>query len=115
LKTAACAFMLAGPGGTEMDTTYAERGITTPRGAYWWLVFFVVLGVNACALTAVRHQFLSALIGGTWVLGVAIGTLRALRIIVRLDPRQEAARLAFQLAIAQPIVGIVPVVLLLLP
>jgi len=98
-----------------MDTTYAELGITTPRGAYWSLVFFVVLGVNACVFAAVRHEYLSALIGGTWVLGVALGTLRALRIIVRLDAREEAARLAFQLTVGQPIVGIVPVVLLLLP
>ena len=35
--------------------------------------------------------------------------------IVRLDAREEAARLAFQLALVQPIMGIMPVVLLLLP
>jgi hypothetical protein len=98
-----------------MDTTYAELGITTPRGAYWSLIFFVVVGLNACVFAAARHEYLPAAIGGTWVLGVALGTLRALRIIVRLDAREEATRLAFQLILGQPIVGIVPVVLLLLP
>lgn len=98
-----------------METTYAEVGITTPRGAYWFLVLFVVLGMNVSLLTAVRHDYLRAMTGAVWVLGVTVGTVRALRIIVRLDARDEAARLAFQLAVAQPIVGIMPVVLLLLP
>jgi hypothetical protein len=51
-----------------------------------------------------------------WVLSVAIGTIRALRILSTIAPTTDrATRLAFELAVVLPIAGITPVVLLLLP
>jgi hypothetical protein len=98
-------------------TTYSDMGITTPRGAYWLLVFVFVLGVNAALLYAVRtHEYVRAAFIVGWMIAVAIGTVRALRMVIALGtPRHPATMLAFQLAAMQPVLGIMPLVLILLP
>jgi hypothetical protein len=54
-------------------------------------------------------------LAGVWVIGVAIGSCQTLRKLTELDPNDKATQLAFQLATTQPILGIVPVILLMLP
>ena len=96
-------------------TTYSDVGITSPRDAYWLLGVMFVLGISVVVLYAVRtHEYVRAASAAGWMIAVAVGTIRALQQVVAL-PRDRAARLAFQLAAVQPILGITPVALLLLP
>jgi hypothetical protein len=101
----------------DATTTYSDMGITTPRGAYWLLVVVFLLGVNVAALYGVRtHEYVRAAFVVGWMIAVAIGTVRGLRMVIALgSPRNPATMLAFQLAMLQPIIGIMPLVLILLP
>ena len=99
-----------------MQREYATTGITTLKGVWMLLSVFVVLGVNVVVFYAVRtHDWMQAGMWGIWVIGVAIGNCRTLRALTALDPNDKATQLAFQLATIQPILGIVPVLLLMLP
>jgi len=95
--------------------TYKDVGITRPRDAYWMLGVMFVLGISVVVLYAVRtHEYVRAAFAAGWMIAVAVGTIRALQQVVTL-PRDRAATLAFQLAAMQPILGITPLTLLLLP
>ena len=99
-----------------MQRAYAATGITTVRGVWILLAVFVFVGLNVVILYAVRtHAYVTASVAGLWVVGVAIGSCQTLRKLTGLDPNDKATQLAFQLATIQPILGIVPVILLMLP
>ena len=99
-----------------MERAYAATGITTVRGVWILLSVFVFVGLNVVILYAVRtHAYMTAGSAGIWVVGVAIGSCQTLRKLTTLDPSERATQLAFQLAMVQPICGIVPVILLMLP
>lgn len=99
-----------------MQRAYAATGITTLRGVWILLAVFVFLGLNVVILYAVRtHAYVPAGLAGAWVVAVAIGSCQTLRKLTELDPNEKATQLAFQLATIQPILGIVPVILLMLP
>ena len=99
-----------------MQRAYATTGITTLRGVWILLAVFVFVGLNVVILYAVRtHAYVPASLAGVWVVGVAIGSCQTLRKLTVLDPNEKATQLAFQLATTQPILGIVPVILLMLP
>jgi hypothetical protein len=112
--------VLLGVGGKEliMERTYTDTGmgITTIREAWILLTVQVVLGMNVAAFHVARtHDYWTAAIAVIWTVGVAIATIRTLRELAGLDPGEPATRIAFRLAALQPIVGISPVILLLLP
>ena len=99
-----------------MQRAYAATGITTLRGVWILLSVFVFVGLNVVILYAVRtHAYVTAGVAGLWVVSVAIGSCQTLRKLTTLDPNERATQLAFQLATVQPICGIVPVILLMLP
>jgi len=99
-----------------MQRAYATTGITTLRGVWILLSVFVFLGLNVVVLYAVRtHAYVPASLAGFWVICVAVGSCQTLRTLTTLDPNERATQLAFQLATLQPICGIVPVILLMLP
>jgi len=99
-----------------MQRAYAATGITTVRGVWILLAVFVFVGLNVVSLYAVRtHAYVTASVAGLWVISVAIGSCQTLRKLTTLDPNERATQLAFQLATVQPICGIVPVILLMLP
>lgn len=99
-----------------MQRAYATTGITTLRGVWILLAVFVLVGLNVVILYAVRtHAYVPAGLAAVWVIGVAIGNCLTLRKLTALDPNEKATQLAFQLATTQPILGIVPVILLMLP
>ena len=99
-----------------MQREYAATGITTLWGVWMLLVVFVFLGLNVVILFAVRtHAYYQAGAAFVWILCVAIGSSQTLRKLTVLDPTDKATQLAFQLATIQPILGIVPVILLMLP
>ena len=99
-----------------MQRAYATTGITTLRGVWILLSVFVFLGLNVVVLYAVRtHAYVPASLAGFWVICVAVGSSQTLRTLTTLDPNERATQLAFQLATLQPICGIVPVILLMLP
>ncbi len=80
------------------------------------LMLLVVVGLNVVIFYAVRtHAYVPAGLAGFWIVGVTIGNSRYLRELALLDPSEKATRVAFQLATVQPILGIIPVILLLLP
>lgn len=95
---------------------YATTGITTVWGVWMLLAVFVFLGLNVVVFYAARtHAYVQAATMLVWIIGVAVGSCRALRQLSVLDPDDKATQLAFQLATIQPILGIVPVILLMLP
>jgi hypothetical protein len=99
-----------------MERTYANMGITTIRGVWVLLMLLVVVGLNVVGFYAARtHAYVPAGLAGFWIICVAIGNIRTLRELALLDPGERATQVAFQLATVQPILGIIPVVLLLLP
>ena len=106
---------------TAATGIYSEAGIRTKEGAYWLLAALLVAALNAIVLYVVRTNgphLGRTLVVLVWVLAVAFGTLRALGRLAALEtgePPDEARKLAFQLALIQPILGLTPVILLLLP
>jgi hypothetical protein len=96
-------------------TTYSDSGITTAREAHFLLGVMFVVGISVAVLYAVRtDEYVRAASVAVWMIAVAVGTVRALREVVALPP-DRATKLAFQLAAMQPILGIVPLMLFLLP
>jgi cytochrome c biogenesis protein ResB len=95
--------------------TYADFGIRTINGAYWLLVFMAVLAINTVVVYAVRtHEVYRAALAGFWVLAITIGTVRALRRLATLE-KSEATKFAFERVMLEPILGLVPLILLWLP
>ena len=97
---------------------YNEFGIRTRQGAYWLMFVLVGLALNVVVFYGVRtHDIRRAALAGFWVLAVAVSTVSALRKLAALETQSnnEAARLAFRLALVQPILGTIPVILAMLP
>lgn len=100
--------------------TYSDVGIRTKQGAYWTLCVLMFLGFNTIALYYVRTQeTYQVAFAAFWILCVGVSTVRALRALAALEEKHpepdDAMKLSFQLAVTQPIVGIIPLVLLWLP
>src|SRR6266851_9844872 len=96
--------------------TYADFGVRTLQGAYWLLVVMALLAVNTVLVYVIRtHEITRAVVAGIWVLGVTVGTLRALKRLAALDPKHEATKLAFERVMLEPILGFIPLILLWLP
>ena len=100
--------------------TYSDVGIRTKQGAYWLLCVLMVLGFNTIAVYYVRtHETYQAAFAVVWILAIGFSTARALRSLAVLEEKHpepdDAMKLSFQLAVTQPIVGIMPLVLLWLP
>jgi len=95
--------------------TYADFGVRTIQGAYWMLIIMAVLAANTVVFYGVRtHEVYRAAFAGMWVLAVTIGTLRALKRLATLE-KSEATKFAFERVMLEPILGLVPVILLWLP
>ena|SRR5687767_3088944 len=100
--------------------TYSDVGVRTKQGAYWLLCVLMVLGVNTIAIYYVRtHETIQVASAAFWIFCIGLSTTRALRTLTVLEEKHaepdDAMKLAFQLAVTQPIVGIIPLVLLWLP
>ena len=100
--------------------TYSDVGVRTKQGAYWMLLVLMVLGFNTIGVYYVRtHETIQVASAAFWILCIGVSTTRALRALAVLEEKHaepdDAMKLAFQLAVTQPIVGIMPLVLLWLP
>lgn len=100
--------------------TYSDVGVRTKQGAYWMLCILMVLGFNTIAVYYVRtHETIQVATAAAWILAIGFSTTRALKALAVLEEKHpepdDAMKLAFQLAVTQPIVGIIPLVLLWLP
>ena len=99
-----------------MERTYATAGITTVREIWVLLSVLLVLGVSVVVLYGVRtHAYALTGLAAFWIICVAVGCIRTLGELEQLDPDATGTQLAFRLATTQPILGIMPVILLLLP
>jgi hypothetical protein len=95
--------------------TYADFGIRTLNGAYWLMVFFVFSALNVVVFYGLRtHDVIRAATGGFWVVCVAIGTTRALKRLATFE-KSEVTKFAFERVMLEPILGLVPLILLWLP
>ena len=73
-------------------------------------------GLQPVVLYGVRtHAYAVTGLAALWIVSVAVGSIRALQELAHLDPCEPGTQLAFRLAIMQPILGIMPVILVLLP
>jgi hypothetical protein len=95
--------------------TYADFGVRTIHGAYWLLDIMALLAANTVVFYGVRtYEVYRAAIAGVWVLAVTIGTVRALKRLETLE-KSEATKFAFERVMIEPILGVVPLILLWLP
>jgi purine-cytosine permease-like protein len=98
-------------------TTYDEFGIRTKQGIYWLLGALVIVGANAVALYGLRTgELVRTASAGVWLVMVAALTIRTLRQISALEHQHaghpsDPMRLLFRLAVLQPVLGIVPLLI----
>ena len=95
--------------------TYTDVGIRTIQGAFWMLIIMALLAANTVVVYAVRtNDVYRAAFAGLWVLCVTLGTGRALKRLATLE-KSEATKFAFERVMIEPILGLVPLILLWLP
>ena len=97
--------------------TYSEFGIRTKQGIYWLLGAMVLVGANGIALYGLRTgELVRTAIAGVWLVMVAAATIRTLQHLSALEHQHsgnptDSMRMLFRLAVLQPILGIVPLLI----
>jgi hypothetical protein len=95
---------------------YTDFGIRTRNGIYWLMIVIATSVINMVVLEYLRtHDTVRLVVALFWLLMMVLATIKNLRRLGELEKTHpeptDAMRLAFELTLVLPIVGMIPLMI----